>query len=95
VAPTTMSGGSGSATRNSAAPAARVTCVTAALIWHDHQTDRAWIEYGLRWPPLSVRRPRCLTCLRAWPCPDALAAHEHLTNCEKHRDSHYTTSDDR
>jgi hypothetical protein len=95
VGPTTQSGGLDSATPSSVTPDAQTACVEAAHDWNDHQPDRAWIEYGFRWPPFSVRRPRCLACSRAWPCHEALAAHEHLTGCDKHGQPRHVTSDDR
>ena len=47
----------------------------ARSVWQAHQADRAWIEWGLCLAPISIRRPRCVTCADAWPCPSALAAH--------------------
>ncbi len=54
-------------------------CAPARTIWRDHQADRAWIEWGFCWPPLSVARPRCTACRSPWPCPPALRAHDLLT----------------
>jgi hypothetical protein len=42
--------------------------------WRAHQPDRAWVEWGVCWPPVSVRRPRCVTCADRWPCEPALAS---------------------
>ena len=61
-----------------------LTCSEAAGIWLRHQADRAWIEWGLCWPPLSVARPRCQECRTPWPCPEALSAHEHICRCGRH-----------
>jgi hypothetical protein len=48
-------------------------------IWRAHQPDRAWIEWGLCWPPVSISPPRCVTCPQTrWPCQPALAAAETL-----------------
>jgi hypothetical protein len=80
---------------DSATLAAHAARVEAARDWRDHQPDRAWIEYGFRWPPLSVRRPRCLACAQAWPCPVALATHEHLIGRQKYRQTNDAMSEDR
>ena len=52
----------------------------ASTTWRTHQADRAWIEWGLCLPPISIRRPRCLVCTATWPCDPALAAHAALTS---------------
>lgn len=53
---------------------------SAHAIWRSHQADRAWIEWGLCWPPFTVARPRCTACRSPWPCPPALRAHALLTD---------------
>ena len=51
------------------------TSSDALAAWRAHQPDRAWIEWGVCWPPVSIRRPRCLFCVgTSWPCPPASAA---------------------
>lgn len=77
----TMSAGSpaGSLPAGSLSPqlGARLPATSSHALdaWHAHQPDRAWIEWGVCWPPISVRRPRCMTCLGTpWPCQPALAA---------------------
>ncbi len=59
-------------------------CSEAAGIWLRHQADRAWIEWGLCWPPFSVARPQCQACRTPWPCVEALSAHEHIRRCGRH-----------
>ncbi len=54
----------------------------AAGVWSEHRPDRAWLEWGICWPPLSIRRPRCLSCAAPWPCVPVLTAHEQMTKCE-------------
>lgn len=56
------------------------TSVDANTIWRVHQADRAWIEWGICWPPFSVGRPRCRTCRTAWPCTPASGAYARLTD---------------
>jgi hypothetical protein len=58
----------------------------AARVWDEHQADRAWLEWGVCWPPLSVRRPRCVSCGAAWPCTPALGADEQMTSREADAD---------
>src|SRR6266511_4175020 len=65
-------------------PQARRGCCEAEGVWLRHQADRAWIEWGLCWPPLTVARPRCQECRTPWPCPEALSAHEHICRCGRH-----------
>ncbi|MBT8227897.1 MAG: hypothetical protein HKP61_15705 [Dactylosporangium sp.] len=31
-----------------------ITPANASQTWHDHQADRAWIEWGWCWPPLAA-----------------------------------------
>jgi hypothetical protein len=57
-----------------------VTPADVGAVWRAHQADRAWIEWGVCWPPLSVRRPRCRACRMSWPCASALGAHARLTD---------------
>ena len=57
-----------------------ITRINAGGVWRTHQADRAWIEWGICWPPLSVSCPRCQTCSAAWPCALALGAHACLTD---------------
>jgi len=57
------------------------SCGEAEGLWRQHEADRAWIEWGICWPPLSVGRPRCRRCAVAWPCPEALAAYSHMAAC--------------
>ena len=52
----------------------------AGQVWRAHQADRAWIEWGICWPPISVGRPRCRACRTAWPCTPALGAHARLAD---------------
>jgi hypothetical protein len=54
----------------------------AAGVWSAHQADRAWLDWGICWPPLSVRRPRCVSCGADWPCAPALAADAQMTSRE-------------
>jgi hypothetical protein len=60
-------------------------CPDAVRDWNEHQADRAWVEWGICWPPFTVRRPRCVACGQRWPCVAALGAHAHLATCETHR----------
>jgi hypothetical protein len=55
----------------------------ASRVWHEHQADRPWLEWGFCWPPLSVRRPRCVSCRGAWPCSPAVTADQQMTSCEE------------
>jgi hypothetical protein len=59
----------------------------AVLNWNDHQPDRAWVECGFQWPPLTIARPRCCAagCGLSWPCPPALAADTWLAQHEATR----------
>lgn len=59
----------------------------AVQVWRDHQPDRAWLEFGLQWPPLTIGRPRCVTsgCGLPWPCPPARAADGWLSLYEASR----------
>ena len=52
---------------------------SAHATWRYHLADRAWIEWGICWPPFSVARPRCTVCRSPWPCQPALRAHALLT----------------
>ena len=65
--------------RGGNAAAVAGTDALAVGVWRLHQADRAWIEWGWCWPPLSVARPRCRSCAAAWRCQLALAAHDHLS----------------
>jgi hypothetical protein len=64
------------------APCGPRTCGLAARVWSEHQADRAWLEWGFCWPPMSVRRPRCVSCGAAWPCAPAFAADEQMARRE-------------
>jgi hypothetical protein len=61
-----------------------LTLAQAAQDWHLHQPDRTWFEFAVRWPLVTIARPRCLAggCRRPWPCPPALAADAWLTQYE-------------
>jgi hypothetical protein len=61
-----------------------LTYPQAVQNWNDHQPDRAWIECGFQWPPLTIARPHCLApgCRLPWPCPPALAADAWLSQYE-------------
>jgi len=52
---------------------------TARTAWRTHQADRAWVEWGICWPPLSIARPRCEVCRSPWPCLPALRAYDLLS----------------
>ncbi|GAA4731259.1 hypothetical protein Prum_069020 [Phytohabitans rumicis] len=62
----------------------KLTYHQAAQNWNDHQPDRAWIECGFHWPPLTIGRPRCRLreCGLPWPCPPARAADAWLSRYE-------------
>lgn len=61
-----------------------LACGEAERAWRSHQADRAWIEWGICWPPFSFRRPHCRACNAQWPCAEALAAHAHTRTCNRH-----------
>lgn len=58
--------------------AAKLTLADAQSLWWTHKADRAWIEWGICWPPISVARPRCTSCGDPWPCTSVLCAHARL-----------------
>ena len=64
-----------------------LTYTRALQSWRDHQPDRAWLEFGFQWPPLTIARPRCSThgCRLPWPCPAARAADGWLSRHEASR----------
>lgn len=56
-----------------------MTLAAAQGIWCRHRADRAWVEWGICWPPLSIARPRCACCQVAWPCGPVLDAYARLS----------------
>jgi hypothetical protein len=60
------------------------SCAESAYAWGRHRADRAWIEWGICWPPFTVRRPACVVCGTPWPCTNAIAAHRHIAVCRRH-----------
>lgn len=64
-------------------PDVRPPTYEAALMrWTRHQADRAWINWGFCWPPVSIARPRCRECRASWPCDPTLAALQVLKGTE-------------
>jgi hypothetical protein len=61
----------------------RLSYAIASRAWDEHQADRPWLEWGFCWPPLSVRRPRCVSCHAAWPCDPAVMADRQMTSYEE------------
>lgn len=76
--------GNGRSPLVSVARTSAACCADAVLAWNEHQDDRAWVEWGICWPPFTVRRPRCLACDEGWPCAAALGASMHLATCDMH-----------
>jgi hypothetical protein len=53
-----------------------ITLAHARQVLTTHQPDRAWIEWGICRPPLTIARPRCIRCTEPWPCSLVLRADE-------------------